>query len=250
MNQRFTIVLGVALVGVLVVPPLKSTSAQERGRGLQNLLRAGGEALRGIEKKDIRRGTVLRDTSGSAARDFRVVILYDGDETPDAVAQAVSSGAPTEKIASSAKLTKADAARTVGGPADGIAGPPITFLAAKQNAEEDCSKPGCFNTEAGCFCFRLLDIDKVVLQDIVSDDPEFHPPRKFSQGSSTGSTGGRMAAPPRTVIIVLGESLQTKLTSPNWWKRNHGWFQQEVASKMSSSPLTTNLVIKTKSPPP
>ncbi|MCL6566273.1 MAG: hypothetical protein K6U09_07600 [Acidobacteriia bacterium] len=194
---------------------------------------SGQESLRGIEKKDI-----------------RIFVLYDESETPSEQAAALTRAATADAVASGAKLTKADAARAAG-TATPVDDSPLVFLsAAKQNAE-DCSQPGCVKSDMGCFCFRLLDVDKVVLSDIPVDEPVLTGPIVIKgKGSSTGGTGGRLASPKRTVILVLGDSLPKKLSSPDWWKRNRAWFEQEVWAKIKASPTTTNVTIKTKSSPP
>ena len=205
-------------------------------------------ALRGIEKKDIRRGMVI------AKSHVRLVFLYDADQTPDAVAQALARITTPNDIVrilpEFVSQTPPDTARQL--PDMGLSSiSGLTFVAAKQNAE--CDQPGCVKSEYGCFCYRLLDIDKVTLSEFPIDDPEFTPRPLKPKGSPTGGTegtGGRLAAATKTVVIVVSESLQTKLMDPNWWKRNHAWFEKNVLARISASPDSTNLTIKTKSSPP
>lgn len=190
------------------------------------------QALRGIDKKDI-----------------RVVFLYDEDATPSRQVEPLVAATTVDAVAHGAKLTKADAARTPGSAPATPNSDVVLVSAAKQNAEA-CSQPGCVKSESGCFCFRLLDYDKVILSDIPSEDPEFTPPRDWTKGSATGGTGGRSASGPRTVVVVVGPSLQEKLGSADWWKRNRAWFMNEVWSKIQASPTATNVTIKIKSSPP
>ncbi len=207
-------------------------------------------SLRGIEKKDIRRGMVI------ARPTVRLVFLYDDAEVPDPVAAALARVTTPEVVAKIAPQLQdqppSDAARSSSRPAQGG----LIFVAARKNA--DCDQPGCVKSEYGCFCYRLLDIEAPVLSEYPLDDPEFTPtpikPRGSPTGSAegTGGTGGRLASPGssgRTVVIVLGESLQAKLADPKWWERNRGWFEKEVTSKIVDSPTQTNLTIKTKSSP-
>ena len=221
-------------------------------RGLGQLLPQ--PSLRGIEKKDIRRGTV------SARPPVRLVFLYDDAEVPDPLAAALARVTTPNVVAKIAPQLlhppAPQAARSSSRPAQG-AHPNLIFVAARKNA--DCDQPGCVKSEYGCFCYRLLDIEKHVLSEYPLDDPEFTPTPIKPRGSPTGSpegsggSGGRLASPGssgRTVVIVLGESLQAKLADPKWWERNRGWFEKEVTSKIIDSPTQTNLTIKTKSTPP
>ncbi len=231
MARRISFYLIPVVAGCIFLIASIPGGAQEPNRNPQGSTR-GQESLRGIEKKDI-----------------RIVVLYDENETPSEQAAELARAATVDAVAAGAKLTKADAARAGNTPA--VADSPLVFLStAKQNAE-DCNKPGCVKGDLGCFCFRLLDYDKTVLSDIPIEDPVFTGPIVIKgQGSSTGGTGGRLAAPKRTVFLVLGDSLQKKLSSSDWWKRNRAWFDQEVWAKIKASPTATNLTIKTKSSPP
>jgi len=208
-------------------------------------------ALRGIEKKDIRRGMVI------AKPNARLVFVYDGEETPDGVATALARVTTPEVVAKIApqllESAPGEVARSGPGMVQGGQSS-LIFVTARKNA--DCDQPGCVKSEYSCFCYRLLDIDKIVLQPYPDEDPEFTPRPIVSPTGSPeggGGGGGRLAAPSapgRTVVIILGESLQAKLADPKWWARNRGWFQKEVVAKIVSSPTQGNLTIKTKSSPP
>ncbi len=149
---------------------------------------------------------------GTEKKDLRVVITW-WDQSEAATAQKVGRElAPViDSIASGAKLTKADAARTAGGSmplAEWLSGvtdrarrapgrgwqPVLLSVTAPSAARQDamaCNRPGC--TPDCSFCFDLLDLDPVHLTFYPEEDPELHMPSGFGgSGSSSGagSSGG------------------------------------------------------------
>lgn len=187
-------------------------------------------------------------------KDIRLVILYDEDETPSGQAAELARNATVDAIASGAKLTKADAARQMPGRrSEGNLGkedlgaifPPnssVVFFAAKQKGG-DCVPPpdcGCGKGPIDCVCIvwrkKSGDIDCMCRMC------------PLGMGSATGKAY-RLSAGQPTIVLVLGDKLQSKLGDAKWWERNREWFNKEVWQKVQASPATTNLTIKTKSSP-
>ncbi|MGB9690111.1 hypothetical protein [Thermogutta sp.] len=125
---------------------------------------------------------------------------------------------------------------------------------ATQRTNVKC--PICGSTDHE-FCYRLLDFDKVELNEIPIDDPELSCIRlsngtcyplgccSGSPGSATGGTGGRLVNPGRSVVVfILGGT-------PEDYQREKQVFVKMLTSAVEEALRSgSRLVIKTKSTPP
>lgn len=179
-----------------------------------------------------------------------------------------------DAIASGSKLTKADAART------GRTDEPhklqdwltnaitkssqmrkLTIFVLWQSESGSASNrknvkcPNCGSTQHE-YCFRLLDYDKVVIEDYPISDPQLtclklkngtcYPPGCCGNtGSSTGGPGGgRLMKPQRTVLVFIVGG-----TPRNYEQENQALvytIKEGVEQALSSA---SRLVIKSKSTP-
>jgi hypothetical protein len=188
--------------------------------------------------------------------DFRIVVLYDPDETPDAQAEQLAREITVTSILSGVKMTKADAARGVS--AQGAeetrvsirdifpGSSSVVFFAAKQSGG-DCVPPpdcGCGDGKNGiidcvCIVWRKKSGEIGCMCRLCILGPS-------SPGSATGSANRTFPSRP-LICIVLGDRLQKDLASAKWWENNREFFVQEVWAKAQAAPSTTNLTIKVKS---
>ncbi len=214
-----------------------------------------------------------RPTSLDAA-----VAIIAWDEHHNQIAEKMSEALKpvVDAIASGAILTKADAART-GGPADErqkLQGWLMGAINESRQARklmlflgaQDGSTVGTYRQNNKClicgsdqhsFCYRLLDYEKVELQEIPIDDPELtclrltngtcYPPGCCggAPGNPTGGTGGRLMAPQRIVVVfVLGGNAQ-KIT-----QEKQAFVKVVAESVEQALTSSSRLTIKTKSPRP
>jgi hypothetical protein len=230
------------------------------------LAQEGERPRRGIEKKDI-----------------RIVVIYDESAVKEQQAQMLLQ---EMQAAYGAKLTKADAARQGGPKKPSLPIPPtspgptkpelptvdertkltelkplrellsesfmpgehVLFIAGKQvgGGDDDLCPPvdcGCNPGAVDCVCTVWRDKNKqkhcMCRLCFLSPGSATGSPNRFINPSVLGKP---------TVFVVVGEDLQKKLASADWWQRNSDWFQKEVLSRLS--PTTADLTIKTKSCPP
>lgn len=216
---------------------------------------------------------------GIQPSDVAVAIVAWGEQdrqTAEKVGQVLKP--VVDAIASGAKLTKADAARR-GRPADepqklqdwlsnvvsrSRQARKLMILAVQRgesgssSARTDVKCPVCGSTQHE-FCFRLLDYDKVELQDMPIEDPELtcltfsngtcYPPGCCgNSGSATGGPqpgGGRLMNPQRTVLVfIVGGNARSYTQEKQVLVR----VVTEGVEEALRSP--SRLVIKTKSTPP
>jgi len=187
--------------------------------------------------------------------DFRIVVLYDPDETPDAQAEQLAREITVTSILSGVKMTKADAARGVS--AQGAeetrvsirdifpGSSSVVFFAAKQSGGNCVPPPDC-----GCGDGRngIVDCVCIVWRKKSGDIGCICRLCALGMGSPTGSPN-RTIQPKPLICIVLGERLQRDIANAKWWENNREFFAQEVWAKAQAAPTTTNLTIKVKSSP-
>jgi len=212
-----------------------------------------------------------------AALDAAVAIIsWDERHNQAAEKMAQALKPVVDAIASGATVSKADAAR-IGRPADEAQKLQAFLTEALQESHrarklkiwvsaQDANSGGAQRQNNKCpicgsdqhaFCYRLLDYEKVELQEFPIDDPELSclclsngvcaPPGcgGGAPGSPTGGTGGRLTAPGRSVVVfLLADNLQQIMREKDVLVH----VLKESVEEALTAP--SRLTIKTKSSPP
>lgn len=206
-----------------------------------------------------------------------VIIAWDDAERPIAEKLRGVLSPIVEAVASGGKLTKADAART--NQADHAQtfqtwlteslvksreGRKLLIFTVHQGESgaaghrQNVKCPIC-GSDQHQYCFPLLDLDKVTIQDMPIEDPEItclkltngmcYPPGCCgNEGSSTGGPqpgGGRLMKPGRTVLVFIVGG-----TPQNFSTEKRALVQAITDGVEEALTLRPRLVIKTKSTPP
>lgn len=240
-----------------------------------------GEQSRGIEKKDIRRGTTNSTRPGSFRQIRRVLIVYpENSDLPQQATQLEQDFRPVvETFNRGGKMTKADASRSPAeetawqkfiedlrrgietSPADwvGVVVRPCSGAGPQSQAKQipcpppDCGCPGLKTVETDCncsvyrgWCFCLLCYNPAPLQfDTTGTSRVFQRPAQ-GPGTESPSPETQASSGPRPVdlivVLISPEPTPTDLTS----------VVKNALKQLHSEPPPpqgSGLVIKTKSIP-
>lgn len=271
--HHFRILAACVVASIFLTPP---AGAQQRTKGLFSPL--GINKARAGQKiqKLIPRAEVTQQNGVNAA----VVIIAWSDKDLAIAKQLRREWTPVvDAIASGSKLTKADAARAaheLG--AQKVQAWMTRVMAQSRGANKlpifvdqrggESASTGSLRQNVKCpicgsdqheFCYRLLDYDKVVLEEIPIEDPELsclhlsngtcYPPGCCGNpGSSTGGPsggGGRMVRPDRTVLVLIIGG-----TSQSYRQEKQALLQTLREGVEEALHSASRLTIKTKSSPP